>query len=336
MSSDFSHKQILQRPPSAMATYKRVDYTFQSLGETCAADLYLPTSTDGPWPAVITEPGFAGSSYSFFHLNFRILTSFQVFLETDKPITGVKEMLIPSYAQSLATSGIACLSIDFIGFGASGGSIRQDIKPFDQIQTLRDGLDCLEQDDRFNSKRLGVWGTSLGGAHSLVLAAEDKSIKAVVALIPHISVPVPGLMERVGLGIPIISDIFWRTMGYPPATLSVTGNPGNKAVMTTDGVMDRITQVTKQAPRYKNEVTLASLLQMVSYSTKGYARRVKCPLLAISAIEEGITPASKIHDAVDGMANVECVDFEGSHFELFGDSVGETVRLTTEFLRRHL
>lgn len=194
----------------------------------------------------------------------------------------------------------------------------------------------MEQDDRFNSKRLGVWGTSLGGAHSLVLAAENKRIKAVVALTAHIYVPVPGLMERVGLGIPIISDIFWRTMGYPPATLSVTGNPGDKAVMTTDGAMDWITQVTKQAPRYKNEVTLASLLHMVSYNTKSYARRIKCPLLAISAIEDGITPASKIHDALDGMANLEFVDFEGSHFGLFGESLGETVRLTTEFLEKHL
>lgn len=245
-------------------------------------------------------------------------------------------MLIPSYATSLASSGIACLSVDFIGFGASGGKVRQDIKPFDQIQTLRDGLNCLVSDSRFDPKRLGIWGTSLGGAHSLVLAAEDKRIKAVVALIPHISIPAPGLMERVGLGIPIVSDFFWRTLGFAPATMAVTGNAGDKAVMTTDGAMEWITEVTKEAPRYRNEVTLASLLQMVSYNTKPYARRVKCPLLAICAVEDGITPASKIHDALEGMGNVECVDFEGSHFGLFGESLGETVELTTAFLKKHL
>lgn len=246
-------------------------------------------------------------------------------------------MLIPSYAQSLATAGIACLSVDFIGFGASGGTIRQDIKPFDQIQTLRDGLACLENDDRFDSKRLGVWGTSLGGAHSLVIAAEEQErIKAAVALIPHISVATPGVMERVGLGIPIVRDLFWRTLGYAPATMAVTGEPGERAVMTTDGAVEWIGQVTKEAPRYRNEVTLASLLQMVGYNTKGYARRVRCPLLAICAVEDGITPASRIHDAMDGMANVEFVDFEGSHFGLFGESLGETVRLTTEFLKKHL
>lgn len=71
-------------------------------------------------------------------------------------------MLVPSYVRSLASAGIACLSVDFIGFGASGGKVRQDIKPFDQIQTLREGLDCLEKDERFDAGRLGVWGTSLG------------------------------------------------------------------------------------------------------------------------------------------------------------------------------
>jgi poly(3-hydroxyalkanoate) synthetase len=75
---------------------------------------------------------------------------------------------------------------------------------------------------------------------------------------------------------------------------------------------------------------------MVSYNTKAYARRVKVPLLAISAIEDGITPASKIHDAMDGMPNVEFKDFSGSHFGLFGESLGETVVLTTAFLKKHL
>jgi hypothetical protein len=48
------------------------------------------------------------------------------------------------------------------------------------------------------------------------------------------------------------------------------------------------------------------------------------------------TPASKIHEAMDGMKNVEFRDFEGSHFGLFGESLEETVVLTTEFLKKHL
>lgn len=86
-----------------------------------------------------------------------------------------------------------------------------------------------------------------------------KRVKAVVALVPLISVPTRGLMERVGLGIPVVSDLVWRFLGYPPVTLAVTGNHGDKAVRTTDGGLDWISEVTKDAPNYRNEVTFASL-----------------------------------------------------------------------------
>jgi hypothetical protein len=169
-----------------------------------------------------------------------------------------------------------------------------------------------------------------------VLAAEDKRVKAVVALIPHISVPTPGLLQRVGLGIPIVSDLVWRFLGYPPTILAVTDHLGDKAVMTADRAVEWIAKVTEDSPNYKNEVTLANLLQMVQYNAKSYARSVKVPLLAISVNENETTPASKIHDAMDGMANVKFRDYPGSHFGLFGEYLDETVVLTTEFLNKHL
>jgi dipeptidyl aminopeptidase/acylaminoacyl peptidase len=290
-----------------MATFERESFTYPSLNETVAGDLYLPTASQGPFPVVITGPGFAG----------------------------VKEMLIPTYCHSLAAAGIACLAVDFIGFGASSGKPRQDIRPFDQIQTMKDGLTALENDPRFDSNRLGVWGTSLGGAHSLVLAADDARVKAAVAIIPHISV-VTSMMDHVRLFIPIVTDLVFRFFGYPPITLAVAGNPGDRAVMTTDGALDWIEQVTKDAPNYRNSVTLASLLQMVQYSTVSYAKRIKIPLLAITAKDDGITPAYRIHDALEGVEGVEFKDFPGSHFGLFGEYRDTTAELTTEWFKKYL
>jgi dienelactone hydrolase len=77
-----------------------IPFSFPSLGETSAGDLYLP-SENGPFPVTVTGPGFAG----------------------------VKEMLIPDYAIALANAGYAALAFDYIGFGASTGRTRQDIKP---------------------------------------------------------------------------------------------------------------------------------------------------------------------------------------------------------------
>lgn len=67
-------------------------FEFSSLGETAVGRLYIPTHHDGPHPAVVTAPAFGG----------------------------VKEMLLPEFASALASSGIACLIFDYIGFGDSG------------------------------------------------------------------------------------------------------------------------------------------------------------------------------------------------------------------------
>jgi predicted alpha/beta-fold hydrolase len=106
--------------------------------------------------------------------------------------------------------------------------------------------------------------------------------------------------------------------------------------MTTDGALDWINNVTKDAPNYRNSVTLASLLQMVQYSTVSYAKRVKVPLLAITAIDDSITPASRIHDALKGVKGVEMKDYPGSHFGLFGEYRDETAELTTGWFKKYL
>jgi hypothetical protein len=64
-------------------------------------------------------------------------------------------MLIPDYAIALTNAGIATLALDYVGFGASSGKVRQDIQPDDQIRTFKDALGVLEKDSRFDSKNLG-------------------------------------------------------------------------------------------------------------------------------------------------------------------------------------
>ena len=67
-------------------------FEFPSLGETAVGRLYIPAHHDGPHPAVVTAPAMGA----------------------------VKEMLCPEFASALASSGVACLIFDYIGFGESG------------------------------------------------------------------------------------------------------------------------------------------------------------------------------------------------------------------------
>jgi hypothetical protein len=246
-------------------------------------------------------------------------------------------MLIPDYATALASAGIATLAFDYIGWGASTGKVRQDIKPQGQIQTYKDALSILEKDSRFDSKRLGAWGTSLGGAHTLVVSANDPRVKASVAIIPHIEIDPNAMADRLPLIEAIEADVkASQTPGAPRVMVGVSGPPGAKAAMTTDGAVEWTKNVTRNAPNYKNEVTAASLLEMSTYSTRGDAKNIKIPLRAITAKDDSITPAKKIHEALDGVKSVDFKDFPGTHFGLFGANLTATIDLTVDWFKNHL
>ena len=67
--------------------------------------------------------------------------------------------------------GIATLIFDYVGFGASGGELRQHVDPAAQVAQFRRALDWLTADPRIDASRLGVWGPSMAGGHTLTLAA---------------------------------------------------------------------------------------------------------------------------------------------------------------------
>lgn len=277
---------------------------FPNSDVTLAGTLTLPDGP-GPHPAVVTAPGFAG----------------------------VKEMLIPTYAASLANAGIGCLAFDYAGFGESGGEPRQHVDPRRQRQSFISSLDALGRDPRVDPTRLGVWGTSLSGGHALHVAATDRRIRAAVALIPFIafrSMPDPRLAGR------ILSDLGRRTLGGAPGMVPVAGEPGDVAAMTSDGALDWIAAMAAEAANYRNSVTLASLLAMARTSNASAARRVRVPLRVILAEDDAITPASQVRRALRGVPDVDIVAFANTHFELFDDHLAETVRLTTDWFVRHL
>jgi hypothetical protein len=242
-------------------------------------------------------------------------------------------MIIPDYAVALAKAGVATLAFDYIGFGASSGKVRQDIRPDDQIQSYRDALNFLEKDKRIDPKRLGAWGTSLGGAHTLVVAATDPRVKRAVAIIPHIKIGDDAAEARLSLVEAMTADAEAVLTGKPRVYIGVSGPPGSKAALTTDGAVEWTARVTKNAPNYRNEVTASSLITMAEYNTEPYAQKIKIPLRAITAKDDSITPAKYIHAALKGVPNVDFKDFPGTHFGLFGANMSATVELTVDWFK---
>jgi fermentation-respiration switch protein FrsA (DUF1100 family) len=138
----------------------REDVEFKALdGTPLAAFLCMPDSGGGPFPAIVLSHGFGA----------------------------VKEMALDQYADVFCAAGLACLVYDHRNTGSSGGTPRGEIDPWQQISDMRDAVTYVGSRSEVDADRIGLWGTSFSGGHSLVVAATDRRIKCVVSVVPTIS-----------------------------------------------------------------------------------------------------------------------------------------------------
>ena len=137
----------------------REELEFESLDGTPLAAFLCRPDGDGPFPAVVLSHGFGA----------------------------VKEMALDRYAAIFCEAGFACLVYDHRNTGSSGGVPRGEIDPWQQISDMRDAITYVGSRREVDAERLGLWGTSYSGGHSLVVAATDPRVRCVVAVVPTIS-----------------------------------------------------------------------------------------------------------------------------------------------------
>src|SRR5262245_31241552 len=97
-------------------------------------------------------------------------------------VGGVKEQRLDAFAERFVEAGYACLMFDYRYFGASGG------RP-PPASRCPEPASRLEGSDRARPQpaatvdpdRVAFWGSSFGGGHSIVTAAQDKRIVAATA-----------------------------------------------------------------------------------------------------------------------------------------------------------
>lgn len=94
--------------------------------------------------------------------------------------TGIKELILPYYASRFAEAGFAALAFDYRGFGESEGP-RGRLIPLEQVNDIRNAITFMEAQPEVDAGRIGLWGTSFGGAHVPYVAGIDERVKAAVA-----------------------------------------------------------------------------------------------------------------------------------------------------------
>ena len=82
--------------------------------------------------------------------------------------------------QRLCAAGWFVLGFDYRGFGRSEGR-RGRHRPLEQAQDAYDALSYMQTVQGIDPERLGLYGTSFGGAHGIWVTAHDERVKCLVA-----------------------------------------------------------------------------------------------------------------------------------------------------------
>lgn len=159
------------------------DVLFYSEGVQCYGRIFTPRGfgADSNAPAVVLAPGWAETAVS-----------------------------LEKYAAVFASRGLVAMTIDYRGWGKSGGYLqavdavktddrlrfsqmtarvrvrRKRLIPQQQILDIRNAFFYLQGEPGVDRARVGVWGTGMSGGHVIVIAATDSRIKAAVAQAPII------------------------------------------------------------------------------------------------------------------------------------------------------
>ncbi len=275
---------------------------FQSGGETVRGDLYLPEG-DGPHPIVVMAGGWCY----------------------------VKELVQPRYAELFAQAGVAALVFDYRCLGASDGEPRQHIDPDMQLEDYRNAISYVTRQDNLDSDRLGVWGISYSGGHSLIIAATDRRVKAVCSIVPVIDGwenmrRVHGMEGFRALRKVVEEDREKRFDGAESGYIAMSTTKVGEEICTWPFPETYVAfQQLKEtdAPRHEHRNTIASTEMLMNYSVFPFVPRIlNVPTLMIVADEDDLTLWDKEIEAFKAIGSQDKELFvtpSVSHMSLYSD-----------------
>jgi fermentation-respiration switch protein FrsA (DUF1100 family) len=290
--------------------------TFPSCGATLNGRLLIPRNANGKLAAIVMAPG----------------------------MSGVKEGSIFKYARHFANNGFAVLAYDNINFGESGGEPRQQADTVLQRRGYRDAVTFVGLQPEIDKTKIGIWGTSMSGGHVLEVAAVDRRVKAVVSQIPGLS----GLettrrrtpyAQRLASQANLEREREALYQGAAPTMIkAVTDVAGEASVMAGMAAYTYFTEQAKEAPNWRNEVTLHSLDISRAIDTRPFVPFISpTPLLMIVAQDDELAPPDMaIAASQTALEPKKLVLITGHHFTPYHEHFELTSGEALSWFDRHL
>jgi dienelactone hydrolase len=303
------------RPPEVVGDgIMRLDLRFPCGLSRCAAWLYLPRG-GGAAPVVVMAHGFAGT----------------------------RDVGLPVIAERFARDGVAAFVFDYRNFGASGGLPRQIVDPRQQLEDWRAAIAFVQARPDVDGSRVAVWGTSLGAGHALVVAAEDPTLRAVVAQAPLIDTSVEGEATFYGVAWAVRlvlsgwADLVSSAFGGDPVRIPAIARSGQFGMISDDAAYAAFEKLVAPGSTYRNGVAARSIFMFHGYDPSTHTQAITAPVLLVASRSDRFAPFSAVQAYADHAPNVTVETFEGDHFDVYSPpAVTRAADVAARFLAKHL
>jgi fermentation-respiration switch protein FrsA (DUF1100 family) len=292
----------------------RINIEFLADDVTLRGWLFTPDEGKGPFPVVIGTHGFAA----------------------------VKEQSLNEVGEVFSRAGLAALIYDHRCHGESDGLPRGHIDPWAQIHDYRHAISFAETLEVVDRDRIGVWGTSYSGAHTIVVAAVDKRVKAGCSQVPMTA----GLdMLQRGMAAsswyPLIDSLeeerrSWAKGNAPKRLAIVAKEPGANAAFISRRSYDFYHH--HDAPTWKNDLTLRSIDLALEYDVAPYLERLNTtPFQFVIAEDDLGTPTDLQLQAFARIRGPkELVVIPGDHYTSYLELLPDAAGAAADFFSRQL
>ncbi|WGS19209.1 MULTISPECIES: alpha/beta hydrolase [unclassified Bradyrhizobium] len=296
--------------------FERMKVEFPSCNVMLRGLLLVPVKREGTLPGIVMAPG----------------------------MSGVKEGSIYKYAEFFARGGFVVLAYDNINFGESEGEPRQEADPVLQRRGYRDAITFLSLRPEVDGGRIGIWGTSYSGGHVLEVAAHDRRVKCVVSQ-SGFSSGFQNFLRRVQpqqrneVLAAQDADREARFLGQKPATIkAVSDDPAEPCAMPGQAAYSYFMDQAKQAPNWKNELTLRSLDLLRGLENGAFTPYIMpTPLLMILSLDDELVPPDLSLRAYEAaLQPKKLVLVPGNHFVPYAEEFGLTSNSARDWFTRHL
>jgi uncharacterized protein len=170
-------------------TAKEVTYFSDGIG--CYARIFYPKgfSATGKTPGVVLGQGWAGTHFSIEKYGARFAERGLVAMVIDYRGWGSSDPFI-AQAQPTVTTADPSQKLDATRIIKTKMDVvlkRTRLLPMKMVEDYRNAISYLQGEPGVDPDRIGVWGSSFAGGHSIVTAALDARVKAVSVQVASIA-----------------------------------------------------------------------------------------------------------------------------------------------------